>query len=60
MLGSYYSEVGLCLDGVGHSSTQSIGLEHYSGDGGGIFLASEDFGRMFDNTFPACAFFFFF
>ena len=26
--------------------------------GGGFFLACEDFGRMFDNSFPACAFFF--
>ena len=26
---------------------------------GGFFLACEDFGRMFDNLFPACAFFFF-
>ena len=24
----------------------------------GFFLAYEDFGRMFDNSFPACAFFF--
>ena len=24
---------------------------------GGFFLACEDFGRMFDNSFPACAFF---
>ena len=32
-----------------------------SGGGGGcFFLACEDFGRMFDNLFPACAFFFFF
>ena len=29
------------------------------GEGGGFFLACEDFGRMFDNSFPACAFFFF-
>ena len=28
------------------------------GRGGGFFLAWEDFGRMFDNLFPACAFFF--
>ena len=27
--------------------------------GGGFFLACEDFGRMFYNSFPACAFFFF-
>ena len=26
--------------------------------GGGFFLACEDFGRMFDNSFSACAFFF--
>ena len=28
--------------------------------GGGFFLACEDFGRMFGNSCPACAFFFFF
>ena len=28
--------------------------------GGGFFLACEDFGRMFDNSFPACASIFFF
>ena len=32
----------------------------HNGDsgGGGFFLACEDFGRMFDNSFPACAFLF--
>ena len=29
-----------------------------SKSGGGFFLACEDFGRMFDNLFPACAFLF--
>ena len=29
------------------------------GNGGGFFLAFEDFGRMFDHSFPACVFFFF-
>ena len=29
-------------------------------DGGGLFLACEEFGRMFDNSFPACTFYFFF
>ena len=28
--------------------------------GGGFFLACEDFGRMFDHSFPACVFFWFF
>ena len=28
------------------------------GGGGGFFLACEDFGRMFDHSFPVCAFFF--
>ena len=33
-------------------------LERYGGGGGGgFFLACEDFGRMFDNLFPAFAFF---
>ena len=27
-----------------------------TGGGGGFFLACEDFGRMFDQSFPACAF----
>ena len=27
------------------------------GGGGGFFLACEDLGRMFDNSFPVCAFF---
>ena len=27
--------------------------------GGFFFLACEDFGRMFDHSFPACSFFFF-
>ena len=26
--------------------------------GGGFFYACEDFGRMFDHSFPACTFFF--
>ena len=30
---------------------------HFLG-GGGFFLVSEDFGRMFNNSFCACAFFF--
>ena len=28
--------------------------------GGGFFLAGEDFGRMFNHSFPVCIFFFFF
>ena len=28
------------------------------GGGGGFFLSCEDLGRMFDHSFPACAFFF--
>ena len=27
-------------------------------NGGGFILAGEEFGRMFDNSFPACAFLF--
>ena len=30
------------------------------GGGGGFFLACKDLGRMFDHSFPACIFFFFF
>ena len=29
------------------------------GGGGGVFLTFKDLGRMFDNLFHACAFFFF-
>ena len=32
----------------------------HGGVGSGFFLACEDFWRMFENSFPACAFFFFF
>ena len=28
-----------------------------NGGGGGFFLAGKDFGRMIDNSFPACTFF---
>ena len=28
--------------------------------GSGVFLTCKDFGRMFDHSFPTCAFFFFF
>ena len=49
----------------------SLKQEHIDAEiGGGVvammvvafffFLACEDFGRMFDNSFPTCAFFFFF
>ena len=30
------------------------------GDSGSFFLACEDFGRIFDHSFPDCAIFFFF
>ena len=36
------------------------GIKSGGGGGGGFLLACEDFGRMFDNSFPACAFFFLF
>ena len=32
----------------------------FTGGGGGFFLMCEDFGRMFNSSFPACVFFFFF
>ena len=34
-------------------------LHHHDG-GGGFFLACDDFGTMFDNSFPVCAFVFLF
>ena len=43
------------------SSSRSSHNHHfdYSAHGGGFFLACKDFGRMFDHSFPACAFFFY-
>ena len=35
------------------------GVKHSQHYGGGTLLACEDFGRMFDHSFPACTFFFF-
>ena len=35
----------------------SVILYVSGGGGGGFFFACEDVGRMFDNSFPACAFF---
>ena len=35
-------------------------MKHSTCGGGGFFLARENFGRMFNDPFPACAFFFFF
>ena len=32
----------------------------HQGGGGSFFLACEDFGRMFNHSFPICAFFLFF
>ena len=37
--------------------TRTITIPHSGG--GGSFLVCEDFGRMCDNSFPACVFFFF-
>ena len=31
----------------------------YGGGDDGLFLVCEDFGRMLDNSYPTCAFFFF-
>ena len=31
----------------------------HGGGGGGFFLACEDYGRMFDKSFPACGWFVF-
>ena len=46
------SSVGICGGGGGGGGGR--------GGGGGLFLACEDFGRMFDNLFSASALFFFF
>ena len=37
---------------------QTLGGGGGGGGGGGFFFACKDLGRMFDNSFPACAFFF--
>ena len=41
------------------TTKQSKSLEAITGGGGGFVLVCEDLGRMFDNLFPAYAFFFF-
>ena len=38
----------------------AVSLIGIGGGGGGFFLPCEYFGRMFDHSFPACDFFFFF
>ena len=41
--------------------SEKFGCLCTAGDGGGgFFLTCEDLGRMFDTSFPACAFFLFF
>ena len=42
------------------TAVQSVGQLDPQMYGGGFLLACDDSGRMFDNSFPACAFFFFF
>ena len=37
----------------------NLSVNVLNGGDGGLFLACEDLGRMFDYSFPACAFFFF-
>ena len=37
----------------------ALSLNHGCGGGGGIFLVRKDFGRRFNNSFPACAFYIF-
>ena len=34
-----------------------LGVKSGGSGGGGFFLANEDFGGRFDESFPACAFF---
>ena len=41
------------------TNKHNVGGGGGGGGGGGFFLACKDLGRMFDNSFPACAFFFF-
>ena len=46
-----------------YSARKSLDVNHNistGGGGGGFFFACENFERMFDHSFPACAFFFFF
>ena len=42
---------------AGEGKRYSAGGGGGGGGGGGLFLACEDLGRIFDHSFPACAFF---
>ena len=39
------------------TNKHNVGGGGGGGGGGGFFLACKDLGRMFDNSFPTCAFF---
>ena len=53
----FFQHVAKYKDTIAHYvSTACLRYQKNDG-GGGIFLACEDFLRMFDNSFPACAFF---
>ena len=40
---------------LGSHPASCLFMSEFSGGGGGFFLACEDFGRIFDNSFPAFA-----
>ena len=40
---------------MGRKKSQNDNSSDGGGGGGAFFLACEDFGRMFDHAFPACA-----
>ena len=53
----------VCNNCVGPDTTNPrvwLGGGGGGGGGGGFFLACKDFGRMFEHSFPACAFVSFF
>ena len=42
-----------------NTTVEKLTTASTTGGGGGFFLACKDFGRMFDHSFTACAFYFF-
>ena len=51
------NNIQLCSNVKSHANCLK---HHLGGDGGGFFIVCKDFWRMSDNSFPTCAFFFFF
>ena len=51
----FFQHVAKYKDTIAHYVSTACLRYQKNGGGGGVFLACEDFWRMFDNSFPACA-----